>query len=63
MDILFLLIPLSLLLVFAIIYAIWWAVNSGQFENVEKHGDEILYDDDGVHTPKYVKRHEPRTMA
>ena len=50
MDILFLLIPVSLLLVFAIIYAIWWAVDRGQFENVEKHGDEILYDDDSVHT-------------
>jgi cbb3-type cytochrome oxidase maturation protein len=49
MDILFLLIPLSLLLVFAIIYAIWWAVDRGQFENIEKYGDEILHDDDSVH--------------
>ena len=50
MDILFLFFFFCLLLVFAIIYAIWWAVDRGQFENVEKHGDEILYDDDSVHT-------------
>ena len=49
MDILFLLIPLSLLLVFAIIYFIWWAVDRGQFEDVERYGDDILHDDDSVH--------------
>ena len=49
MVILFLLIPLSLLLVFAIIYFIWWAVDRGQFEDVERYGDEILHDDDSVH--------------
>ena len=49
MDILILLIPLSLLLVFAIIYFIWWAVDRGQFEDVEQYGDEILHDDDSVH--------------
>ena len=49
MDILFLLIPLSLLLVFAIIYFIWWAVDRGQFEDVERYGDEILHDDNSVH--------------
>ena len=49
MDILFLLIPLSLLLVFAIIYFIWWAVDRGQVEDVERYGDEILHDDDSVH--------------
>ena len=49
MDILILLIPLSLLLVFAIIYFIWWAVDRGQFEDVERYGDEILHDDDSVH--------------
>ena len=49
MDILFLLIPLSLLLVFAIIYFIWWAVDRGQFEDMEKYGDDIIHDDDSVH--------------
>ena len=50
MDILFILIPLSLLLVFAIIYFIWWAVDRGQFENMERYGDEIIHDDDSVHS-------------
>ena len=47
--ILFLLIPLSLMLVFAIIYAIWWAVDRGQFDDLEKYSDVILLDDDSVH--------------
>lgn len=55
MDILFLLIPLSLLLIFAIIYAIWWAVDRGQFDDVEQHGQEILFDDDSVHLDPTAK--------
>lgn len=50
MTILFLLIPLSLVLVFAIIGAIWWAVNNGQFEDVDQYGDEIIHDDDSART-------------
>ncbi|GAA6140773.1 cbb3-type cytochrome oxidase assembly protein CcoS [Hydrogenophaga sp. 5NK40-0174] len=45
MDILFLLIPLSLLLVFLIIGVFWWALQSGQFDNVEREGERILKSD------------------
>lgn len=44
MDILYLLIPLSVVLVFLIIGVFAWAVNSGQFEDVEKEGERILDD-------------------
>ncbi len=44
MDILYLLIPLSVALVFFILAGLWWAVNGGQFEDVEDEGRRILKD-------------------
>ena len=45
MDILFLLVPLSVLLALAVIGVLAWAVWSGQFENMEREGERILQDD------------------
>lgn len=45
MDILYLLIPLSVVLVFLIIAMFWWALYSGQFDNIEREGERILLDD------------------
>ena len=45
MDILFLLIPLSVMLVLAILGGLWWAIERGQFENIEGEGDRILRGD------------------
>jgi cbb3-type cytochrome oxidase maturation protein len=44
-DILFLLIPLSVVLVFFILGGLWWAIYSGQFEDIEAEGERILHDD------------------
>lgn len=44
MDILYLLIPLSVVLVLLIVLALWLAVDGGQFENVEQEGERILRD-------------------
>ncbi|KQP22790.1 cbb3-type cytochrome oxidase assembly protein CcoS [Pseudorhodoferax sp. Leaf267] len=44
MDILFLLIPLSVVLVFCILGGLWWAIERGQFEDVESEGERILRD-------------------
>mgnify|MGYP001604039075 CR=1 FL=1 len=46
MDILYLLIPLSVALVFAIGAVFWWAVSSGQFDDLEGPAHRILMDDD-----------------
>lgn len=46
MEILYLLIPLSVLLVFAIALAFWWSVKSGQFDDLEGPGFRVLMDDD-----------------
>jgi len=42
MDILYLLVPLSVVLVFFIIAGVWWAIHSGQFDDIEKEGARIL---------------------
>jgi cbb3-type cytochrome oxidase maturation protein len=46
MDILFLLIPLSLVLVFAIAVVFWWALQHRQFDDLEQQGTRILEDKD-----------------
>ena len=45
MDILFLLIPLSVILVLMILGGLWWAIHSGQFEDIEEEGTRILHED------------------
>jgi cbb3-type cytochrome oxidase maturation protein len=44
MDILFLLIPLSVLLSLAVLGVLAWAVWSGQFEDMEGEGERIFDD-------------------
>ena len=45
MDILYVLIPLSVLLVLFILGGLWWAIHKGQFDSVEQEGERILRDD------------------
>ncbi len=45
MDILFLLVPISVLLALGIVGLLAWAVWSGQFEDVDVEGQRILQDD------------------
>ena len=45
MDILFLLVPLSVALVLAILGGLWWAIERGQFEDVDMEGERILHGD------------------
>ena len=46
MDILYLLIPLSVVLVFLIGAVFWFALRSGQFDDLEGPAFEVLMDDD-----------------
>jgi cbb3-type cytochrome oxidase maturation protein len=45
MDILFLLIPFSVLLVFALMAAFFWALQTRQFDDLDREGQRILEDD------------------
>ena len=42
MDILYLLIPLSAVLVLGIVAVFGWAVHTGQFDDVEREGERLL---------------------
>jgi cbb3-type cytochrome oxidase maturation protein len=55
MDILYLLLPMSVLLVLAILGVFAWAVHSGQFEDVEREGLRILDAPDSAST---LDRHQ-----
>jgi cbb3-type cytochrome oxidase maturation protein len=46
MESLYLLIPLSALLVLAILAIFGWALNRGQFEDLDREGERILDDED-----------------
>lgn len=46
MESVYLLIPVSVLLVFGIAGIFWWAVRGGQFDDLEGPGFRILMDDD-----------------
>lgn len=45
MESLYLLIPVSVLLVFGIAVVFWWSVKSGQFDDLEGPGFRVLMDD------------------
>jgi len=51
MDILYLLIPLSLVLVFVIAALFWWSLKNGQYEDLEGPGYRVLMDDDQSDVP------------
>ncbi|SMC47996.1 cbb3-type cytochrome oxidase assembly protein CcoS [Polynucleobacter kasalickyi] len=49
MESLFLLIPMSLLLVGFIVLVLYWSIRNGQFDDLEGPAYEILMDDDTHH--------------
>lgn len=51
MDILYLLIPLSVVLVFLIMGVFAWAIQSGQFDDLEREGGRIFEADDVPDSP------------
>ena len=46
MEIIFLLIPIAILFVAIAVAIFFWAVKSDQFEDLEREGSNILFDDD-----------------
>lgn len=52
MESLFLLIPLSLVLVGLLAWILHWSIKSGQFDDLDGPGQSILMDDDAPATNK-----------
>ncbi|MEW6982875.1 cbb3-type cytochrome oxidase assembly protein CcoS [Colwelliaceae bacterium 6471] len=46
MSVIYVLIPIAILLTLVGIYLFFWAVKTEQFDDLEKQGMSILYDDD-----------------
>ena len=51
MESVYLLIPVSVLLVFGIAIAFWWSLRSGQFDDLEGPGFRVLMDDNPPKPP------------
>lgn len=60
MEILYLLIPLSLVLVLIIGIVFWWATKSGQFDDLSGPGFRILMDDDRPPAPNNTAQPESK---
>ena len=60
MESVYLLIPVSVILVFLIAGVFWWSVRSGQFDDLEGPGFRVLMDDD-QHLPA-EKKPEPEKV-
>jgi cbb3-type cytochrome oxidase maturation protein len=46
MDMLYVLVPMSLVLVAVIAGALWWALHAGQYDDLDRPGEAILLDND-----------------
>ncbi|MFC3095694.1 cbb3-type cytochrome oxidase assembly protein CcoS [Alteromonas sediminis] len=46
MSIIYVLIPIAVIIVAIAIGVFFWAVKSNQFDDLERHGSSILFDDD-----------------
>jgi len=51
MEVLFFIIPFSVLLVFAIGVVFWWSVRNGQYDDMEGPGHRVIMDDDTPDVP------------
>lgn len=60
MEIIFFLIPIALVLVAAIVAALFWAVKSGQFDDLEGPAHQILMDDEIYPEKKEEKKQQDK---
>jgi cbb3-type cytochrome oxidase maturation protein len=67
MDILYLLIPLSAVLVLGIVAVFGWAVHAGQFDDLEREGERLLQPDraalDECQAPGNVAHEQSRAVS
>lgn len=58
MDIIYVLVPLSLVLLSIAIAIFFWAVRSGQFDDMDSPAHKILFDDDDPISPDAPETHK-----
>ena len=52
MDSLFILVPIALVFCFTAIKILLWAINSGQYDDLDREAERILYDEDEPGPPR-----------
>ena len=48
MEILYLLVPIALIVLFIAVKFLFWAISSGQYDDLNTEGQRILFDEDKV---------------
>jgi len=56
---LYVLIPLALMLLSVAVWALIWAIRTGQFDDLESHGWSVVLDDDQKPPPEHGDPVEP----
>lgn len=59
MEVIFLLIIVSLAFIAVLAVALYWSIKSGQFDDVEGQGHQILMDDDDIKPRDEKKEDQP----
>jgi len=62
MDILYLLIPISLIFVAIIAWVFIWSVKSGQYDDMEGPAHEILMDNDSIQSAEVADKQSPEQI-
>ncbi len=63
MDILYLLIPIAIIFVGCALWAFFWSVNSGQYDDMESPAHSILFDDDNRLIPDDARQDASRPAS
>ncbi|WP_293267580.1 cbb3-type cytochrome oxidase assembly protein CcoS [Neptunomonas sp.] len=61
MEILFVLIPIAIILLGFAIWAFFWSVNTGQYDDLDSPAHSILFDDDDDLIPDDAKQEKVTT--
>lgn len=56
MESLYILIPIAIIFVAIAIAIFLWAVKSNQFDDLERHGHNVLFDDDLPKSPSHSEK-------
>lgn len=52
----YLLVPLALIIVALAIKLLFWAINNGQYDDLDAEGHRILFDDEDKHSHKAISQ-------
>ena len=58
MEVIFVLVPISLVIIGGAIWAFVWSVRNDQFEDLDKEAYSILFDEDAETKPKDETKHD-----